>query len=193
MAFPVYKQLDQMDCGPTCLRMVAKFYGRNYSLNELRNKSFITREGVSLLGISDAAEAIGFRTIGVKIPFNKLVDEAVLPCIIHWYQRHFVVVYKITKTNVFVADPAAGLITFTKEEFTKGWNSTKDNGQETGVALLLETTPQFFEHEPETVKNKRKSLTYLFGYLTNHRKLLVQLISFNVYRGPEKRMSRRIF
>ena len=77
--FPHFKQLDQMDCGPTCLRMVAKFYGRSYSTSELRNKSFITREGVSLLGISDAAEAIGFRTIGVKIPFNKLVDEALLP------------------------------------------------------------------------------------------------------------------
>ncbi len=127
--FPHFKQLDQMDCGPTCLRMVAKFYGRSYSTSELRNKSFITREGVSLLGISDAAEAIGFRTIGVKIPFNKLVDEALLPCIVHWYQRHFVVVYKITKTNVFVADPAAGLITFTKEEFKKGWHSTKDNGR----------------------------------------------------------------
>ncbi len=176
MVFPVFKQLDQMDCGPTCLRMVSKFYGRNYPLHELRNKSFITREGVSLLGISDAAEAIGFRTIGVKIPFNKLAGEAVLPCIVHWYQRHFIVVYKINKTNVFVADPAAGLITFTKEEFNKGWLSTKDNGQETGVALLLETTPQFFEREPETVKNKRKSLWYLIGYLKNHRTLLVQLI-----------------
>lgn len=165
-----------MDCGPTCLRMVAKYYGRNYPLHELRSKSYLTREGVSLLGISDAAEAIGFRTIGVKIPFTKLVDEAVLPCIVHWYQRHFVIVYKITKDSVFVADPAAGLITFTKEEFNKGWLSTKDNGQETGVALLLEPTPQFFEYEPETIKNKRKSLWYLVGYLKNHRKLLAQLI-----------------
>jgi ATP-binding cassette subfamily B protein len=165
-----------MDCGPTCLRMVAKFYGRSYPLHELRNKSFITREGVSLLGISDAAEAIGFRTIGVKIPFDKLIDEAVLPCIGHWYQRHFVVVYKIKKNQVFVADPAVGLITYSFEEFKKGWLSAKDNGHETGVALLLETTPQFFEHEPETLKNKRKSLTYLFGYLKNHRKMLVQLV-----------------
>lgn len=165
-----------MDCGPTCLRMVAKFYGRSYPLHELRNKSFITREGVSLLGISDAAEAIGFRTIGVKIPFDKLIDEAVLPCIVHWYQRHFVVVYKIKKNQVFVADPAVGLITYSFEEFKKGWLSAKDNGHETGVALLLETTPQFFEHEPETLKNKRKSLTYLFGYLKNHRKMLVQLV-----------------
>jgi ATP-binding cassette, subfamily B, bacterial len=176
MGFSVYKQLDQMDCGPTCLRMVAKHYGRNYPLHELRSKSYITREGVSLLGISDAAEAIGFRTIGVKIPFDKLAGEAVLPCIVHWYQRHFVVVYKISKVKVYVADPAAGLIAFTKEEFNKGWLSTKDNGQETGVALLLETTPQFYEHEPETVKNKRKSLTYLLGYLKNHRTLLIQLI-----------------
>lgn len=165
-----------MDCGPTCLRMVAKFYGRAYPLHELRNKSFITREGVSLLGISDAAEAIGFRTIGVKIPFNKLIDEAVLPCIVHWYQRHFVVVYKIKKDQIFVADPAVGLITYSFEEFKKGWLSAKDNGHETGVALLLETTPQFFEREPEILKNKRKSLTYLFHYLKNHRKMLVQLV-----------------
>lgn len=174
--FHAYKQLDQMDCGPTCLRMVAKFYGRAYPLHELRNKSFITREGVSLLGISDAAEAIGFRTIGVKIPFNKLIDEAVLPCIVHWYQRHFVVVYKIKKDQIFVADPAVGLITYSFEEFKKGWLSAKDNGHETGVALLLETTPQFFEREPEILKNKRKSLTYLFHYLKNHRKMLVQLV-----------------
>ena len=177
-----------MDCGPTCLRIVAKFYGRSYPLHELRNKSFITREGVSLLGISDAAEAIGFRTIGVKIPFDKLIEEAVLPCIVHWYQRHFVVVYKISKASfstgrrvgdegrVFVADPAVGLITYSFEEFKKGWLSTKDNGHETGVALLLETTPQFFEREPETLKNKRKSLTYLFGYLKNHRTMLMQLV-----------------
>lgn len=165
-----------MDCGPTCLRMVAKFYGRSYPLDELRSKSYITREGVSLLGISDAAEAIGFRTIGVKIPFDKLSGEAVLPCIVHWYQRHFVVVYKISKGKVYVADPAAGLITFTQNEFNKGWLSTKDNGQETGVALLLEPTTQFYEYEPKTVKNKRKSITYLFGYLKNHRKLLIQLI-----------------
>ncbi len=165
-----------MDCGPTCLRMVAKHYGRNYPLSELRNKSFLTREGVSLLGISDAAEAIGFRTIGVKIPFNKLVEEAVLPCIVHWYQRHFVVVYKIEKNKVFVADPAIGLLTYTFEEFKKGWLSAKDNGLETGVVLLLETTPHFFEHEPEAEGNKRKSLTYLFGYLKNQRKILFQLV-----------------
>ncbi|MCC6834310.1 MAG: peptidase domain-containing ABC transporter, partial [Cytophagales bacterium] len=174
--FPVFKQLDQMDCGPTCLRMVAKHYGRNYPLHELRNKSFITREGVSLLGISDAAEAIGFRTLGVKIPFDKLFKDAVLPCVAHWYQRHFVVIYKITSREVFIADPAAGLVSYTHEEFKKGWLSAKENGQENGVALLLEPTPEFYEREPEAARNKRKSLTYLFGYLAQHRRFIIQLI-----------------
>lgn len=165
-----------MDCGPTCLRMVAKHYGRNYPLHELRNKSFITREGVSLLGISDAAEAIGFRTLGVKIPFDKLFKDAVLPCVAHWYQRHFVVIYKITAKEIFVADPAAGLVSYTHEEFKKGWLSAKENGHESGVALLLEPTPEFYEREPESAKNKKKSLTYLLGYLAQHRRFIIQLI-----------------
>ena len=165
-----------MDCGPTCLQMVAKHYGRYYSLHELRRKAFITREGVSLLGISDAAEAIGFRTVGVKIPFDKLEDEVPLPCIVHWYQQHFVVVYKIQRDKVFVADPAAGLLTYTKEEFNKGWRSTKGNGQEEGVSLILEPLPAFYEHEPEEQRSKRKSLLYLFGYLKGNRKLIIQLI-----------------
>ncbi len=164
-----------MDCGPTCLQMVAHHYGRYHSLQELRKKSFITREGVSLLGISDAAEAIGFHTIGIKIPFEKLEIEAPLPCVAHWYQRHFIVIYKISRGRVYVADPAAGLISFTKQEFKKGWLSAKDNGQETGVALLLEPTPKFYEHEPES-KDNRKSLAYLFRYLKGHQKFIFQLV-----------------
>jgi ATP-binding cassette subfamily B protein len=101
--FPVFHQLDFMDCGPTCLQMIAKFYGRYFSLQELRNKSFINREGVSLLGISEAAESIGFRTVGIKIPFSKLRMDAPVPFIAHWYQRHFVVVYKIERGRVHVA------------------------------------------------------------------------------------------
>ena len=88
--FPHYTQLDAMDCGPTCLRIVAKHHGKTYSLQNLREKSRITREGVSLLGISDAAEAIGMRTIGVSITFEQLAEEANLPCIVHWGQNHFV-------------------------------------------------------------------------------------------------------
>ena len=105
-----YYQLDAMDCGPTCLRMIAKHYGRSYSLQGLREKSFITREGVSMLGISEAAESIGFRTSGVRITYEQLRDEAVKPCILHWNQNHFVVCYKIKKGKIYIADPASGLV-----------------------------------------------------------------------------------
>jgi hypothetical protein len=97
MNFPYYKQLDAMDCGPSCLRMVAKFYGKNYTLQALRNKAFISKSGVSMLGISDAAESIGFRTRGYRLTWEQLRDEVPLPCIVHWNQRHFVVVYEVKK------------------------------------------------------------------------------------------------
>lgn len=116
-SFPHYQQLDSMDCGPSCLRMIAKFYGRVYSIQNLREKAFITREGVSMLGISEAAEAIGFRTQGVRITVEELEKECPLPCILHWNQWHFVVCYKIRKGKFYIADPAAGLITYTREEF----------------------------------------------------------------------------
>src|SRR5574344_1172567 len=121
-----YKQLDAMDCGPTCLRMISKYYGKHYNLETLRKQAFITREGVSMLGISDAAEHIGFRTTGVMVSFEQLVEDAPLPCIAHWNQNHFTVVYDIKKeknnnVRVFVADPALGLVDYTKEEFEKCW------------------------------------------------------------------------
>ena len=97
MPFPFYKQLDSMDCGPASLKIIAQYYGKHYSLKRLRDLCHISREGVSLLGISDAAESIGFRTVGAKITWEQLRDEATLPCIAHWNQRHFVVVYKIKK------------------------------------------------------------------------------------------------
>lgn len=103
MKFPIYRQLDAMDCGPTCLRMIARFYGKNYSLQSLRTKCHITREGVSTLGISDAAELIGFRTEGVKLTWEQLRDNIPFPCIVHWKQRHFVVVYDIKKKSRFIS------------------------------------------------------------------------------------------
>jgi ATP-binding cassette subfamily B protein len=192
--FPFYKQLDAMDCGPTCLRMVAKHYGKHYSLETLRQKSFIGREGVSMLGISTAAESIGFRTIGVHISFQQLC-EAPLPCIVHWKQNHFVVVYdiKIRKNRgnsvvgvnnysplrtpcdgtVYVADPAQGLVKFTVQEFLSGWLSTKTEGQDEGVALLLEPTPDFYAAEDE--KPDKTKLRFVLQYLKPYKKLIVQL------------------
>ena len=193
--FPHYKQLDAMDCGPTCLRMVAKHYGKTYSLQYLRSRSYITREGVSMLGISDAAESIGFRTKGYRLIWEQLRDEAPLPCIVHWNQRHFVVVYDIKKrkrsfysrfkggreraadkeeTDVYIADPAMGLLTYTKEQFLKCWLSTKKEGEQEGTALLLEPTPDFYQQEAEE-KGKLKFL-YLLEYLRPYRKFIIQLM-----------------
>ena len=115
--FPFYPQLDAMDCGATCLRMVARHFGRSYAIDFLREATHLEKDGVSLMGISDGAEKIGFRTLGVKVPFEKLISELPLPCIAHWRQNHFVVVYRVTKSHVWVADPAAGKFKITKQEF----------------------------------------------------------------------------
>ena len=177
MPFPFYHQLDAMDCGPTCLKMVAKHYGKTYSLENLRSKSYISREGVSLLGISEAGENIGFRTLGVKINFEKLVAEAPLPCIVHWKQNHFVVVYKISKkkNKVYVADPAHGLVKYTIAEFLQGWISDKSSEGEEGVALLLEPTPDFYFKDSDEPPNKTK-FSFLFRYLKPYHKFIIQLI-----------------
>ncbi|MDX9892209.1 MAG: peptidase domain-containing ABC transporter [Bacteroidales bacterium] len=106
--FPLFKQLDSMDCGPTCLQMVAKHYGKSYSIQFLRSRSFISKSGVSMLGISDAAESIGFRTRGYRLTWEQLRDEVPLPCIVHWNQRHFVVVYEIKKRRAWGKGQGAG-------------------------------------------------------------------------------------
>ena len=164
-----------MDCGPTCLRMVAAFYGKHYSLEGLREKSFITREGVSMLGISEAAEKIGFRSICVQVGYEKL-QEAPLPCIIHWNQQHFVVVYKLNDRYVWVADPGAGKLKYTKEEFCNCWLSSRKNEEDTGVALLLEPTPEFYTTEDEGDEVNRKGFSFLYSYLRPYRGLVGQLL-----------------
>lgn len=164
-----------MDCGPTCLRMIARHYGRSYSLQELRKKSYITREGVSMLGISEAAEAIGFRTLAIQIPFQKLKKEAPLPCIVHWNQNHFAVVHKIRKDKVYVADPAVGLITYTTDEFLQSWLSVKGNGHSDGLVMVLEPTPDFYTKGIEFEDSPKNSFNYLFSYFRGHRTLIFQL------------------
>ncbi|MDR0748189.1 MAG: peptidase domain-containing ABC transporter [Tannerellaceae bacterium] len=173
--FPHYTQLDAMDCGPTSLRMIAKYYGRSYSLQTLREKAFITREGVSMLGISDAAESIGFRTNGVKISLAQLKKEAPLPCILHWNQNHFVVLYKIKKDGFYIADPASKRIVFTEEEFKRCWISTKTGEEDTGTALLLEPGPEFYEKGDEQ-EARKKGISFFFRYLKPYRREFVQLI-----------------
>jgi ATP-binding cassette subfamily B protein len=171
--FPYVAQMDSSDCGPACLAMISRFYGKIYSLQTLRERSFITRQGVSLLGISDAAESIGFRTTGARLSLQQLREEATLPCIAHWRQNHFVVVCRLTKDTVYVSDPGKGTIRYTHEEFLNCWAANQREGKKEGVCLLLEPTPEFYKQEGED--SKRRGLGYLFSYLRPHQRFIVQL------------------
>ncbi|RMZ60497.1 peptidase domain-containing ABC transporter [Chryseobacterium nematophagum] len=175
-SFPFYRQPDSKDCGPTCLRIISKYYGKNISLQEIRNLSETTREGSSLLGLSDAAEDLGFRSLGVQIDFDTLAKEVPFPCIVHWNKNHFVVVYKIDKNNkIYISDPSYGLITYSKEEFIKHWIGENATGKtEEGIALLLETTPSFFHTEFDEIESKA-SFSFLSKYLLKYKSLIAQL------------------
>jgi ATP-binding cassette, subfamily B, bacterial len=173
--FPFYQQLDQMDCGPTCLRMIAKYYGKVCSREYLREKCNITREGVSLGGISDAAEAIGMGSMAVSVDYETLRDEVPLPCIAHWRQRHFIVVYAIKKDTVLVADPGFALIKYRRQDFLDGWLGSKQNKEEgKGLLLLLEPTPEFYESGEET-ERRPPGLRFLLAYFRPYQKLFFQL------------------
>lgn len=174
--FPFYKQLDAMDCGPSCLRMIARWYGKVYSLQYLREHSYITRSGVSMLGISDAAESIGFRTGGYRMNFEQIL-EVPLPFVAHWNGNHFVVVYHIRKKGkrfeVCVADPANGLLVYDRAEFEKFWCSTEKEGECQGHILALEPTPDFYTHE--SVEGHKLKIGYLLNYLRPYRSYFIQL------------------
>jgi len=157
-----------MDCGPTCLRMIARHYGRNFTVQTLRRLCEINKEGVSLLGISDAAEKIGFRSMGVKLNAAQLKD-AELPCILHWRQNHFVVLYNIKKHKYYLADPADGLVVLNEADFNRNWQSDAGNG----IVLLLSPTPDFYEQENE--KGNEVRWSFLLRYLITYRKLVIQL------------------
>ncbi|MDN5213736.1 peptidase domain-containing ABC transporter [Fulvivirgaceae bacterium BMA12] len=188
MKFPHYKQLDAMDCGPTCLRIIAKYYGKSHSLAFLRERSYITKAGVSLLGISEAAESIGLHTQGARLTWEQLCNEAPLPCIVHWKRNHFVVVYKIGKRKklfnllgknnsddvVFISDPALGLLTYTKEEFFECWISSKEEDGNNGITLLFATTPDFYKEKQD--KEGKLKFMYLLGYLRPYAKFMAQLM-----------------
>lgn len=178
--FPFYQQLDAMDCGPSCLRMIAKFYGKTYTLQTLRERCFITREGVSMLGISDAAESIGMRSLGVRTSFENLINDAQLPCILHWNQNHFVVCYKIKKHNngnvdFYIADPASQKLVYHREDFMKCWLQIKGSQQNLGIALLLQPGPAFGKQEDEK-RSTRRDLLFFVRYLLPYKSLFVQLL-----------------
>lgn len=152
MSFQFYRQLNAMDCGPTCLKMIAKQYGKSYTSETLRMQSGFTKSGVSLLGISETAEKIGFRTRGAQITFDKL-KLVPLPAILHWSRAHFVVLIAIKKNTVCVADPASGMLTYRRKEFLDSWITNLSNDrQEVGTVLILEPSPAFYESDGEIAK-----------------------------------------
>lgn len=175
ISFPHYKQHDVMDCGPTCLQIISKYYGKIMNIEKLRTLSQISKSGVSLLGISKAAESIGIRVVGGRITFEKLKEGNLLPCIVHWKKNHFLVVYKVTDKKVCVSDPASGLIKYSKEEFLSNWISASHNNQAAGIALLLSPTTVFYENEDDVQKNNF-GLVYLLDHILQYKTLVRQLL-----------------
>lgn len=175
MTYPFVRQYDAMDCGPACISMVALWHGRRVSLETIRKRSWITREGVSLLGLKSAAESMGFTAVGVKVPFNRLQGEIPLPCIVHWQQNHFIVVNRVSEKKVWVSDPAIGRVKMTHEEFLKGWGSAEVDGETAGMALLLEPGEAFeaLENDPPP----KGGFEFLLPYLKPYKKQILILIA----------------
>ncbi|OMP75298.1 peptidase domain-containing ABC transporter [[Flexibacter] sp. ATCC 35208] len=172
-SFVFYKQLNAMDCGPTCLRMIARFYGRHYNADTLRQMTGFGRQGVTLFGISDAAEKIGFRTRGVQLTYERL-QHVTLPCILHWDQNHYIVLLSVAK-RIKIANPGRGIETLTQQEFLQHWISHKNgDGETTGIALLLEPSPAFYEHAGE--EQKKFTWKALFPYLRQNRWQITQVM-----------------
>ena len=178
----LYKQYDGNDCGPTCLRMIAKYYGKQVSLQILRESTRIGKDGVNMLGISEAAETLGFKTQAIKVTHKRLVGEALLPCILYWNRNHFVVLYKIGRRRYFIADPASGLMSYTSEEFIRHWVSDKNKNDEMeGIALLLEPSHLFYKDEDEaipSVEGHKAGLSFssITRYILPYKRLVFQLL-----------------
>ncbi len=170
-----------MDCGVACLTMIMSCFEKQPDVKQIEMLCSLDRSGVSLLGISKAAENLGFKTVGGRLSFNTLAHEVPLPCIVHWNQNHFVVIYKIKKQKkgkytIYVADPSKGLITYTQEEFCEHWVSTKTNGEEKGIALLLEPTDQLYAQKNEKIIPKQNRIKFLWNYLKKYKRFFMQLI-----------------
>ena len=168
--FPNYRQLDQMDCGPTCVKIIAKHYGKEYSLDYLRQISNLRTGGVSLAGISEALDAIGFDTVGIRADFVELVKDVPLPVIAHWENKHFIVIHRTTKNYIYVSDPAIGLVKYGYGEFVEKWVG-RQHGK--GILLLVEPNRQF--PNPQEEGTSPLGLEYLYHYLVPYKNYIGQL------------------
>jgi ATP-binding cassette, subfamily B, bacterial len=174
--FPNYLQYDQMDCGPTCLQIIAKHFGKKIPISHLRQICQTTRLGTSLKGVSIGAETIGLKTLSLQLNLNQLLQEAPLPCIVHWKKKHFIVLYKVNKDIFYVSDPAFGLLQYSKNEFLKGFTGQSKNEEIVGFALLLDTTSKFFEEHLEYEVNKIGIRKFLGTYVLKYKKFINQLV-----------------
>ena len=177
--FPLYIQHEVTDCGPACLKMIASYYGKTYSLGELRDMCNISRNGVSLLGISEAAEKIDFNTVGIQFTIQQLEEKMTSPCILYWNQKHFVVLYEIKRKKgeylFYIADPVGKKVIYTEKEFGRCWLNSQIKGQETGILLSLAPTPYFYDKNKDTEKESKRSLLFLTSYLRPYKGLITQL------------------
>ena len=176
LSFPHYQQHDVMDCGPTCLQIISKFYGKLFNIEKIRSFSQIGKTGVSLLGISKAAETLGIQAVGGNMTFEKLEQQALLPCIIHWRKNHFVVLYKIKRNKVYISDPASGLHTYSREEFLANWAYTTIHNKAAGIVMLLTPTPTFYKAE-EDVAAHHVGVSQLLDHILQYKSLLKQLLA----------------
>jgi ATP-binding cassette subfamily B protein len=174
--FPLYRQHDATDCGIACLRMIAQYYNKKVNMEWLRSRVPVNSEGVSLFGISEGARLLGFKTVGVMVSFEQLCEKVPFPCIAHWDQNHFVVIWRVRKARkgwkVYVADPAVGLLQYNEEEIIQQWQSTRKDGTNRGMVLLMEPTADFFSMQSAPDKT---SFTYLFSYLRQYKKYVIQV------------------
>ncbi len=168
------RQLDSMQCGVACLSMICNHYGKNISVRTLSTICFASNEGVSLKGLSEAATLLGFNTYSCRVSISDL-SESNIPCILHWNQKHFVVLYKIKNNHYYIADPGRGEIIYSEEEFKKYWISTIVDGKDMGIALFLNPEPTFYQKiEDET--NTPRSFSFLFSYVKQYRKYFGQIV-----------------
>lgn len=171
-------QHDQMDCGPACLQMISRYYGKKHSLQYLRDRSFLTKDGVSMLGISNSAKNIGFDVLSLRISIDEVIKKINSPCVLHWNQNHFVVLFKIRKKlfsgelEFVIADPGHGIIKLTAQEFKKQWCIEGDEG----ILLYLEPSDEFYTKKEEPKAKKDKSTSFLFSYMKSYKWELTQLI-----------------
>ena len=175
-SFPNILQYDSMQCGVACLQMICEYYHKKYSTNYLSGLCNTTTEGVSMLSIRDTAFALGLESNCGKVNI-KGIKKISSPCILHWNQNHFVVLYKVKKgKNFYIADPGKGLVKYSLEEFKKHWISTQSGGEEKGIAMFLEPTPAFYEKQTDEQPTEERSFKFLFGYIKQYRKYFGQIV-----------------